>query len=56
MKINIKFFISGIIFGFLPEIFNLNNGLDYNSKIVLGTSIKSFLFSTGIKTFFIPAL
>ena len=44
MKINIKFFISGIIFGFLPEIFNLNNGLDYNSKIVLGMTLTMVFF------------
>ena len=44
MKINIKFFISGIIFGFLPEIFSLNNGLDYNSKIVLGMTLTMVFF------------
>ena len=44
MKINIKFFISGIIFRFLPEIFNLNNGLDYNSKIVLGMTLTMVFF------------
>ena len=44
MKINIKFFVSGIIFGFLPEIFNLNNGLDYNSKIVLGMTLTMVFF------------
>ena len=44
MKINIKFFVSGIIFGFLPEIFNLNNDLDYNSKIVLGMTLTMVFF------------
>ena len=44
MKINIKFFILGILFGFVPEIFNLNHGLEYNSKIVLGMTLTMIFF------------
>ena len=35
---------------FLTEIISIE------SKTVLGTSIRSFLFSSGIRTFLIPAL
>ena len=44
MKINIKFFILGIVFGFIPEIFNLNHGLEYNSKVVLGMTLTMVFF------------
>ena len=44
MKINIKFFILGIFFGLIPEIFNLNHGLEYNSKVVLGMTLTMVFF------------
>ncbi len=44
MKINIKFFVLGIVFGFIPEIFNLNHGLEYNSKVVLGMTLTMVFF------------
>ena len=44
MKININFFLLGIFFGFLPEILNLNHGLEYNSKIVLGMTLAMVFF------------
>ena len=39
-----KFFLTGIIVGFIPEIFNLNEGLEYNAKIVLQLMITMIFF------------
>ena len=44
MKINFKYFILGVLFGFLPEILNINHGLDYNSKVVLGMTLTMVFF------------
>lgn len=39
-----KFFLIGILVGFIPEIFNLNEGLEYNAKIVLQLMITMIFF------------
>ena len=39
MKFNVSLFFTSIFVGLLPEIFNINDALDYNSKIVLSMTL-----------------
>ena len=39
-----KYFLTGIILGFFPEILNLNDGLEYNARIVLQLMITMIVF------------
>ena len=39
MKFNVSLFFTSIFVGLLPEIFNINDTLDYNSKIVLSMTL-----------------
>ena len=44
MNVKIEFLIIGITIGLLPELLNLNNFLDYNSKVVLGMTLIMIFF------------
>ena len=39
-----RLFLVGILVGFIPEILNLNDGLDYNAGIVLQLMITMIFF------------
>ena len=39
-----RLFLVGILAGFIPEILNLNDGLDYNAGIVLQLMITMIFF------------
>ncbi len=39
MKFNVSLFFTSIFIGLFPEIFNINDSLDYNSKIVLSMTL-----------------
>ena len=44
MKVKAEFLIIGITIGLLPEFLNLNNFLDFNSKVVLGMTLVMIFF------------